>query len=50
MLWRDQTLSRAIKARILIYALLIPVLMGIAFTIFEFDATEKAIRAAGGGF
>ena len=50
MLWRDPTLSRAVKIRILIYAILIPVLLSIVFTVWEIDRAEKAIRAAGGGF
>ena len=50
MLWRDQTLNRSMKWRVLIYAVVIPALLSIAFMLYEFDAAEKAIQAGGGGF
>ena len=48
MLWRDRTLRRSMKFRVITYAVLIPVLLSIAFMLYEFDATEKAIQAGGG--
>ena len=50
MLWRDQTLSRSMKFRVITYAVLIPVLLSIAFMLYEFDSAQKAIQAGGGGF
>jgi hypothetical protein len=50
MLWRDQILSRSIKIRIVVYAVLIVILLSILFTLYEFGAAEKAIRAGGGGY
>ncbi len=50
MLWKDKTLSRPIKIRILVYAVVIPLLLSVLWMLYEFEAAEKAIRAAGGGF
>jgi RsiW-degrading membrane proteinase PrsW (M82 family) len=50
LLWRDQTLGRSTKIRLLSYAFLIPVLLYFAFMLYQFDQAEKAIRAAGGVF
>lgn len=50
MLWRDTTLTRSMKFRIVAYAVLILVVLSVSFTIYEFGAAEKAIKAAGGGY
>ena len=50
MLWKDTTLDRAMKFRIVTYSILIPVLLGIAFMLYEYDSAQKAIQAAGGGY
>jgi hypothetical protein len=50
MLWKDTTLDRSMKVRILIYAILIPVLLSVLWIVYEFEAAEKAITAAGGGY
>jgi hypothetical protein len=50
MLWRDKTLSRSIKFRIVAYGIFGLIVLSVGFTIFEFGAAEKAIRAAGGGY
>jgi hypothetical protein len=50
MLYRDTTMSRFLKIRIMVYAIAIPVLLSIVWMIFEFDQAEKIIRASGGGF
>jgi hypothetical protein len=50
MLWRDRTFDRSAKLRIITYTLLVPVVLYLAASLYLFDATEKAIRAAGGGY
>ena len=50
MLWRDTAPSRTMKIRLVTYAVVIPVLLSIAFMLYEFGAAEKAIQAGGGGF
>jgi hypothetical protein len=49
MLWRDKTMSRSMKFRVLFYALVIPVILSIVFMLYEFSAVDKAILAGGGG-
>jgi len=50
MLWRDESMSRSTKGRVLIYSFAIPVCLAVLFMLREYDAAEKAIQAAGGGY
>ena len=50
LLWKDPAFSRKAKIRMVTYTLLLPLLLYIAATLYLFDATERAITAAGGGY
>jgi hypothetical protein len=50
MLWRDQTLNRSAKLRMVTYTFLVPLALYLAASIYLFNATEHAIKAAGGEF
>jgi hypothetical protein len=50
MLWRDKTLNRSAKARLLVYTFLVPLIVYLAITIYLFHATDVAIQAGGGGY
>ena len=50
MLWRDTSLTRSAKLRLLTYTFLVPIVIYLAASIYLFHATEVAIQAGGGGF
>ena len=50
MLWRDKTLSRSAKGRMVVYTFLVPTLVYLVIVAFLFHATDVAIQAAGGGY
>jgi hypothetical protein len=50
LLWRDDTLTRGAKIRMLVYTYLIPFLIYFAISLYLIDSTQKAIQAGGGGF
>ena len=50
MLWRDTTLSRSAKGRMVLYTILVPTLVYLALSLYLFHLTERAIQAGGGVF
>jgi hypothetical protein len=50
MVWKEPSLSRTAKGRLIFYTYLIPFLVYVALTVYVFNSAERAIQAAGGSY
>jgi hypothetical protein len=50
MLWRETSLTRSTKQRMVIYTLLLPSVAYIAVLLYVYNLSEHALQAAGAGF
>jgi RsiW-degrading membrane proteinase PrsW (M82 family) len=48
MLWKDRTLPRSVKQRILIYGFFGMIALSLLWICVEFHSVEKALNSAGG--